>query len=162
MSESATATVGNTVRLQRVFRAPAERVFKAFVDPDALVRWVPPYGFVGKMHEFECKVGGKYRMSFVNFGKGATHSFTVEFLEIVPNERLRYNDEFDDPNLPGVLEVEVEFSPVMCGTELKIVQSGIPEMIPVEMCYLGWQESLQQLANLVEPEIPDGSESAES
>jgi uncharacterized protein YndB with AHSA1/START domain len=149
------ATPG-TVRLHRVLRAPAERVFKAFVDPDARARWLPPHGFLGKVHECDFRVGGSYRMSFTNFGTGSSHSFGGKYVEIVPNERLRYTDRFDDPNLPGEINVTVTFRPVLCGTELNVVQEGIPAAIPTEMCYLGWQESLGQLANLVEPSIPDG------
>ncbi len=152
MSDSA-----NTVKLHRVLRAPAERVYKAFICPDALCRWIPPYGFLGKIDEIDVKVGGGYRMSFTNFGTGSSHSFACKFVELTPNERIRYTDRFDDPNLPGEMAVSIEFRAVSCGTELSIVQSGIPEVIPVEMCYLGWQESLLQLANLVEPEIPDGA-----
>ena len=152
MSDSA-----NTVKLHRVLRAPAERVYKAFICPDALCRWIPPYGFLGKIDEIDVKVGGGYRMSFTNFGTGSSHSFACKFVELTPNERIRYTDRFDDPNLPGEMAVTIEFRAVSCGTELSIVQSGIAEVISVEMCYLGWQESLLQLANLVEPEIPDGA-----
>ena len=144
----------NTVRIHRVLRAPPKRVYKAFIDADALCRWIPPYGFLGKMHEFDCKVGGGYRMSFTNFGNGQSHSFACKFVELTPNETIRYTDVFDDPNLPGEMHVTVTFRSVLCGTELKVVQSGIPDVIPTEMCYLGWQESLWQLANLVEPNIP--------
>lgn len=147
----------HTVHLHRVLRAPAERVYRAFIEADALNRWVPPFGFLGKIHEINATVGGGYQMSFTNFGTGSSHSFTVKFVELVPNERIRHTDTFDDPNLPGVMDVTVTFRKVLCGTELEIVQAGIPEMIPVEMCYLGWQESLTQLAQLVEPEIPDGA-----
>ena len=146
---------GNTVRLHRVIKAPADRLYRAFIDPDALAKWMAPHGFTGKVHQIDPRVGGTYKMSFTNFGSGKGHSFGGTFLELVPGERLRYNDVFDDPNLPGTMEVTVELRKVMCGTELSIVQSGIPEMIPVEMCYLGWQESLALLALLVEPEIPD-------
>jgi uncharacterized protein YndB with AHSA1/START domain len=149
------ATPG-TVRLHRVLRAPAERVYKAFIDADALAYWLPPYGFTGKVHEIDARVGGGYRMSFTNFGAGSTHSFSVKYVELTPNERIRHTDRFDDPNLPGEMNVTITFRPVLCGTELSIVQEGIPAAIPVEMCYLGWQESLGQLANLVEPSIPDG------
>ncbi|MBL9163417.1 MAG: SRPBCC family protein [Planctomycetaceae bacterium] len=144
------------VRLHRVLRAPAERVFKAFVDGDALARWLPPHGFVGKVHEIDAQVGGGYRMSFTNFGTGSAHSFSVKYVELVPNERIVHTDRFDDPNLPGEMTVTITLKPVLCGTELSIVQEGIPSMIPTEMCYLGWQESLGQLATLVEPSIPDG------
>jgi uncharacterized protein YndB with AHSA1/START domain len=142
-----------TVRLHRVLRAPAERIYRAFVEADALAKWLPPYGFTCKVHHLEAKVGGSFRMSFSNFGKGNGHSFGGEYLELVPNERIRYTDKFDDPNLPGEIHVTVEFRKVLCGTEIQIVQEGIPEVIPTEMCYLGWQESLAQLATLVEPEI---------
>lgn len=145
------------VRLHRVLRAPAERVFKAFVDGDALARWLPPHGFVGKVHEIDAQVGGGYRMSFTNFGTGSAHSFSVKYVELVPNERIVHTDRFADPNLPGEMPVTITLKPVLCGTELSIVQEGIPAMIPTEMCYLGWQESLGQLANLVEPSIPDGA-----
>ncbi|RIK77074.1 MAG: activator of HSP90 ATPase [Planctomycetota bacterium] len=148
------ATTG-TVRLHRVLRAPAERVFKAFIDPDALARWLPPYGFTGRVHEIDARVGGGYRMSFTNFGTGRSHSFSVKFLELAPGERIRHTDQFDDPNLPGEMHVTITFAKVLCGTELNIVQEGIPAAIPVEMCYLGWQESLTMLAQLVEPVIPD-------
>ncbi len=143
-----------TVRLHRVLRTPPERVYQAFLDADAMARWLPPYGFVGKVHHIEAKVGGTFRMSFRNFSTGNEHAFGGEFLELVPHERIRYTDRFDDPNLPGELQVTVTLTKVSCGTEISIVQEGIPEAIPVEMCYLGWQESLAQLATLVEPEIP--------
>jgi uncharacterized protein YndB with AHSA1/START domain len=149
------ATTG-TVRLHRVLRAPADRVYQAFVDGDAMARWLPPHGFLGKVHEIDAKVGGGYRMSFTNFGTGSAHSFSAKYVELVPNERIVHTDRFDDPNLPGEMNVTITFKPVLCGTELNIVQAGIPAMIPTEMCYLGWQESLGQLANLVEPSIPDG------
>jgi uncharacterized protein YndB with AHSA1/START domain len=145
-----------TVRLHRVLRAPAERVYRAFLDPDAKARWLPPYGFVGKVHESDARVGGSYRMSFTNFGTGTSHSFGGTYTELVPNERIAYTDRFDDPNLPGEMRVRITLRPVACGTELDIVQEGIPAAIPLEFCYLGWQESLDQLARLVEPEIPDG------
>lgn len=144
-----------TVRFHRVLRAPAARVFKAFIDADALVKWLSPHGFTAKVHELEAKVGGAYRMSFTNFSTGASHSFGGRYMELVPAERLCYTDRFDDPNLPGEMRTTVTFKPVSCGTELNIVQEGIPAAIPVEACYLGWQESLAQLAALVEPEIPD-------
>lgn len=143
-----------TVRLHRVLRAPAERVYHAFLDADALAKWLPPYGFTCKVHHLEAKVGGTFKMSFSNFSSGGSHSFGGEYLELVPNERLRYTDKFDDPNLTGELQVTVTLTKVSCGTALSIVQEGIPEVIPVEMCYLGWQESLMQLATLVEPDIP--------
>jgi uncharacterized protein YndB with AHSA1/START domain len=143
-----------TVRLHRVLRAPPERVYRAFLEADAMAKWLPPYGFTCTVHHLEAVVGGTFKMSFRNFSGKGSHSFGGEYLELVPNERIRYNDKFDDPNLPGVLEVTVAFKPVICGTELSVVQDGIPEAIPLEMCYLGWQESLAQLATLVEPEIP--------
>ncbi len=143
-----------TVRLHRVLRARPEKVYRAFLDPDALARWLPPYGFLCKVDRFEAHVGGKFRMTFVNFTSGNGHSFGGEYLELVPNERLRYVDRFDDPNLPGEMTITITPKPVLCGTELSAVQEGIPEAILTEMCYLGWQESLEQLAKLVEPEIP--------
>jgi uncharacterized protein YndB with AHSA1/START domain len=146
----------NTVRLHRVLRAPAERVYKAFIDPDAMVKWLPPHGFTGKIHEMDARVGGGYRMSFTNFNTGKSHSFGGKYVELTPNERLRYTDQFDDPNLPGTMQVTVSLRKVLCGTELNIVQEGIPAAIPVEFCYSGWQESLALLAHVVEPEIPDG------
>jgi uncharacterized protein YndB with AHSA1/START domain len=146
-----------TVTLHRVLKAPASRLYRAFLDPAAMVKWLPPYGFTGTIHSMDARVGGGYRMSFSNFGTGSSHSLGGTFLELVENERLRYNDQFDDANLPGQMHVTVQLRAVACGTELSIVQEGIPDMIPVEMCYLGWQESLEQLAKLVEPEIPDGA-----
>lgn len=145
----------STIRLHRVLKAPPERVYRAFLDPAALCKWLPPHGFVGTIHEIDAKVGGGYRMSFTNFGNGASHSFGVEYLELVPNERIRHTDRFDDPNLPGEMTVTVTFRPVSCGTELQVVQEGVPDVIPAEACYLGWQESLALLANVVEPEIPE-------
>jgi len=144
-----------TVKLHRVLRAPAERVYKAFTDKSALEYWSPPYGFIGTIHEIDVREGGGYRMSFNNFSSGGSHTFTVKYLELVPNGRIRHPAQFDDPNLPGEMVVTVELKTVVCGTELRIVQEGIPAVIPVEMCYLGWQESLEQLAKLVEPDIPD-------
>jgi len=144
-----------TVTLHRVVKAPAERVYRAFLDADAMAKWLPPHGFTGKVHEMDARVGGGYRMSFTNFGTGSSHSFGGTYLELVPNEKLRYNDRFDNPGLPGEMEVTVTLKPVLCGTELHIVQQGIPDAIPVEFCYLGWQESLALLAQLVEPTIPD-------
>jgi uncharacterized protein YndB with AHSA1/START domain len=144
-----------TVRLHRVLTAPPPRVYKAFLDADARAKWLPPYGFTGRLHESDVRVGGKYRMSFTNFSTGSSHSFGGEYLEIRPNEKLRYADRFDDPNLPGTMEVTVTFKKVVVGTELEVVQTGIPDAIPPEACYLGWQESLEQLAKLVGPEIPD-------
>ena len=144
---------GNTVQLHRVLRAPAERIYRAFLTPDALARWLPPYGFTATVHDMDPKVGGHFRMSFTNFTTGQSHAFGGEYLELVEHESIRYTDRFDDPNLPGEMRVSISLKPVTCGTELNIVQEGIPEVIPVEMCYLGWQESLVQLAHLVEPEI---------
>lgn len=144
----------HTIRLHRVFRAPPERVFKAFIDPDAMAKWTPPHGFTGRVHSIDARVGGSYRMSFTNLSSGATHTFGGEYLEIRPNEFLRHTDRFDDANLPGTMEVSVTFKKVSCGTEVDIVQTGVPEMIPAEGCHLGWQESLALLALLVEAEIP--------
>lgn len=143
-----------TVQLHRVLRAPPNKVYRAFLDAEALARWIPPYGFLCTVHHLEPQVGGTFRMSFRNFGSGNGHSFGGEYLELVPDTLLRYTDQFDDPNLPGTLEVTVKLTPVLCGTELHVTQSGIPDVIPLEMCYLGWQESMAQLANLVEPDIP--------
>jgi uncharacterized protein YndB with AHSA1/START domain len=148
-----TMTTG-TIKLHRVLRAPAERVYRAFLEPDALAKWLPPYGFTCQVHHFEGHVGGTYKMSFRNFGTGHSHSFGGEYVELVPNEKIRYTDRFDDPNLPGEMSATITFRTVLCGTEVSILQEGVPEVIPVEMCYLGWQESLMQLAKLVEPEIP--------
>ena len=143
-----------TVKLHRVFTAPAERVYKAFLDADAYAKWLPPYGFTCKVHHLEPRVGGTFRMTFTNFSAGGGHSFGGEYLELVPNEKVRYTDKFEDPNMPGVMEVTVLLKKVQVGTEVSIVQAGIPDAIPVEACYLGWQESLKQLARLVDPEIP--------
>jgi len=145
----------NTVRLHRVVRATPERVYRAFLDADAMAKWLPPYGFTCKVHHLDAKVGGTFKMSFTNFSTGNGHSFGGEYRELVPHERIRYSDKFDDPNLPGEMETTVSLRQVACGTELIVVQDGIPEAIPVEMCYLGWQESLAQLMTLVEPVIPD-------
>lgn len=145
----------NTVKLHRVLRAKPERVYRAFIDPDAMAKWLPPHGFTGKVHHMDAKVGGSYKMSFTNFSTGKSHAFGGNFLELVPNERLRYTDRFDDPNLPGEMQTTVTLRPVFCGTELNVTQEGIPSIIPAEACYLGWQESLTLLAQLVEPEIPD-------
>lgn len=145
----------NTIRLHRVLKAPPDRVYRAFLDPAAMAKWLPPHGFTGAVHEMDARVGGGYRMSFTNFGTGATHSFGGAYLELVPNERIRHTDRFDDPNLPGEMTVTITFRKVLCGTELHIEQAGVPAAIPPEMCYLGWQESLTLLAQLVEPEIPD-------
>ncbi len=144
----------NQVRLHRVLRASPERVYRAFLEPQAMAKWLPPYGFTCQVHHMEARVGGTFRMSFTNFGTGNGHSFGGEYLELVPNQRIRYTDKFDDPNLPGEMVTTVVLTPVSCGTDVSIVQEGLPEMIPVEMCYLGWQESLMQLATLVEPVIP--------
>jgi uncharacterized protein YndB with AHSA1/START domain len=146
---------GGTVRLHRVLRAPSERVYKAFLDPAALERWLPPYGFIGRIHEMDASVGGGYRMSFTNFSTGSSHSFTVKYTELVPGDLIRHTDRFDDPNLPGEMQVSIDLRAVACGTELNITQEGIPESIPEEFCYLGWQESLEMLARVVEPDIPD-------
>lgn len=145
----------NTVQLHRVLRASPELVYRAFLDSDAMVKWLPPHGFTGKIHDMDACVGGGYQMSFTNFGTGKSHSFSGRYTELTPHERIRYTDQFDDPNLPGEMEVTISLRPVSCGTEIEIVQEGIPAAIPVELCYLGWQESLQLLALLVEPEIPD-------
>ena len=144
----------NTVRLHRVLRAPAERIYRAFVDPAAFERWLPPFGFVGKVHSMEPVVGGAWRMSFTNFGTGNSHSFGGKYLELVPGQRIAYDATFDDANLPGAMKTTVTLTPVSCGTEMSVVQEDIPEVIPPEMCYLGWQESLIALAQLVEPDIP--------
>ena len=143
-----------TVRLHRVFRAKPERVYRAFLNADAMAKWLAPYGFTCKVHHMDATVGGTFKMSFTNFATGHGHSFGGEYRELVPNERISYTDKFDDPNLPGEMETTVSLVPVSCGTELNVVQNGVPAAIPLEMCYLGWQESLAQLATLVEPEIP--------
>ncbi len=145
--------MANTVRLHRVLRTTPERLYRAFLDPDAMAKWLPPNGFTGKVHQLDARVGGSYRMSFTNFTTGQSHAFGGEYLELLPNERLRYTDQFDDPNLPGEMQTTVSLRPVLGGTELSVVQEGIPEAIPAEMCYLGWQESLTLLAKLVEAEI---------
>lgn len=144
----------NTIKLHRVLRAPPERLYKAFTNADGLAKWLPPYGFTCTVHHLEAKVGGSFRMSFTHFGSGNSHSFGGEYLELVPHTRIRYTDRFDDPNLPGVMTVTVGLKKVNCGTELHVEQAGIPDVIPAEACHLGWQESLAQLALLVEPEIP--------
>ena len=144
----------NTVRFHRVLRAPPERVYRAFLDADATAKWLPPYGFTCKVHHLDAKVGGTFRMSFTNFTNGQSHSFGGSYRELVPSEKIRYTDVFDDPNLPGEMQTTVVLKAVSCGTDIEIVQEGLPEMIPVEMCHLGWQESLAQLKRLVEPEIP--------
>lgn len=144
-----------TVRLHRVLRSKPERLYRAFLDADAMAKWLPPFGFTCKVHRLDARVGGTFEMSFTNFTTGHGHSFGGEYLELLPGERIRYTDRFDDPNLPGTMITTVTLRQVSCGTELSVVQEGLPEVIPVEMCYLGWQESLTQLAQLVEPEIPD-------
>ncbi len=144
----------NTIRLHRVLRAPAERLYRAFLDADAMAKWLPPNGFTGRVHQLDAKVGGSYKMSFTNFGTGHGHTFGGEYLELVPGERIRHTDRFDDPNLPGEMQTTISFKPVAMGTEVNIVQEGVPEAIPPEACYLGWQESLALLARLVEAEIP--------
>ncbi|MGA8031159.1 MAG: SRPBCC family protein [Casimicrobiaceae bacterium] len=146
--------MSKTVRLHRVLRAPPERIYRAFLDADAMVKWLPPNGFTGKVHHLDAKVGGTYRMSFTNFTTGVTHAFGGEYLELVPHERIRHTDRFEDPNLPGTLLVTVSLEKVSCGTDVGVVQEGIPDVIPLEACYLGWQESLALLAKLVEAEIP--------
>ncbi len=144
-----------TVRLHRVLRAPPERIYQAFLNADAVAKWLPPYGFTCKVHHMEAKVGGTHKMSFTNFSTGHSHSFGGVYRELVPSEKVCYTDQFDDPNLPGEMMTTVTLKPVSCGTEISIVQEGVPEVIPTEMCYLGWQESLAQLAKLVEPNIPE-------
>jgi uncharacterized protein YndB with AHSA1/START domain len=143
-----------SVNLHRVLRTSPEKVYRAFLEPDATAKWLPPYGFTCKVHHMDAKVGGTFRMSFHNFSTGNGHSFGGEYLELVPNELIRYNDKFDDPNLPGLMQVTITLKPALCGCDISIVQEGIPEVVPLEMCYLGWQESLAQLATLVEPNIP--------
>ncbi len=147
----------NTVRLHRVLRAPADRVYKAFLDPDALCRWLPPYGYLGKIDRIDAKVGGSYHMSFTNLGTGHSHSFESTFLELVPGERIRIADKFDDPGPAGEMTKTITLRTVSCGTEIEVLHEGIPDAIPTEMCYLGWQDSLVQLANLVEQETPDSA-----
>lgn len=144
-----------TVRFHRVFRAKPERIYKAFLNAEAMAKWLPPYGFTCTVHHLEARVGGTFRMSFTNFSTGNSHSFSGEYHELVPAQQIRYSEQFDDPNLPGLMTTTVTLTPVSCGAEVNIVQEGLPEVIPLEMCYLGWQESLMQLANLVDPEIPD-------
>ena len=147
--------MSGTVRLHRVLNAPSERVFKAFLDPDALVKWMAPHGFTAKVHHLDPQVGGSYKMSFTNFSIGPSHSFSGKYIEIVPNQLLRYTDQFDDPDLPGEIQMTIELKPVLIGTEVNITQAGLPDVIPVEACYLGWQESLYLFSLLVEAEIPD-------
>jgi uncharacterized protein YndB with AHSA1/START domain len=146
-----------TVTLHRVLRAPAERIYRAFIDPAAMVKWLPPNGFTGTVHSMDARVGGSYRMSFTNFGTGSSHSFGGTYLELVPGEKLRYNDQFENPDMPEQMEVTVTLKPCLVGTDVHIVQTGIPDQIPVEFCYAGWQESLILLGKLVEAEIPDGA-----
>lgn len=146
--------MNGTVRLHRVFRSKPEKIYKAFLDAEAMAKWLPPYGFTCKVHQMEARVNGAFKMSFINFSSGNAHSFGGTYLELVPFERIKYIDKFDDPNLPDEMQVTVVLRQVSCGTEVNIVQEGIPSVIPVEMCYLGWQESLEQLAKLVEPDIP--------
>ena len=149
------ATKTNTIRLHRVLRTTPEKIYKAFLDPDAMAKWLPPNGFTGKVHQMDAKVGGTHKMSFTNFTTGNSHSFGGTYVELVPNERIRYTDKFDDPNLSGEMQTSITLKKVSCGTEVNIVLEGVPAVIPVEACYLGWQESLALLAKLVEPEIPD-------
>jgi uncharacterized protein YndB with AHSA1/START domain len=151
------AAMPSTIRLHRVLRAPPERVYRAFLDPDAMAKWLPPNGFTGKVQHMDARVGGSYRMSFTNFTTGGSHSFGGRYLELLPHERIVHTDEFDDPNLPGTMKVTIAFKNVSCGTELDVTQEGVPDVIPAEACYLGWQESLVLLAKLVEAEIPDGA-----
>jgi uncharacterized protein YndB with AHSA1/START domain len=145
----------NTVKLHRVLRATPEKIYRAFLEAEAIAKWIPPYGFTCKVHHMDVRVGGGFKMSFQNFSTGMGHAFGGEYLELVPNERIRYTDKFDDPNLPGEMLVTILIKPVSCGADVSILQEGVPEMIPLEMCYLGWQESLTQLANLVEPDISE-------
>ena len=147
--------MSSTIHLHRVLRATPERVYRAFLDSEAIVKWVPPNGFTGKVHHMDARVGGSYKMSFTNFTTGKSQSFGGEYLELVPHERIRHTDKFDDPNLPGLMQVTITFKKVSCGTEVNITQEGVPDIIPAEACYLGWQESLALLAKLVEAEIPD-------
>ena len=151
------SSAANTVRLHRVLRASPERVYRAFLDPDAMAKWLPPHGFTGKVHEMDARVGGGYRMSFTNFGSGRSHSFGGRYTELTPHSLIRYTDRFDDPAMPGEMQVAVSLRAVSCGTEIDIVQEGIPPVIPLEFCHLGWQESLTLLAQLVEPQIPDAA-----
>jgi uncharacterized protein YndB with AHSA1/START domain len=145
----------STIRLHRVLKCKPERVYRAFLDPDAVVKWMPPHGFTGKVHHMDVRVGGSYKMSFTNFTTGNSHSFGGEYLELLPKERIRHTDKFDDTNLPGQMQVTITLKEVFLGTELNITQEGVPDVIPAEACYLGWQESLELLTKLVEPEIPD-------
>jgi uncharacterized protein YndB with AHSA1/START domain len=145
----------HTIRLHRVLRSTPEKIYRAFIEPEAMCKWLPPHGFTAKIHHLDARVGGTFRMSFTNFSTGSSHSFGGEYLELLPHERLRYTDKFDDPNLTGVMQVTVNLKQVSCGTEVNIVQEGVPAVIPAEACYLGWQESIGQLVQLVEPEIPN-------
>jgi len=145
----------HTIRLHRVLRSTPEKIYRAFIEPEAMCKWLPPHGFTAKVHHLDARVGGTFRMSFTNFSTGSSHSFGGEYLELLPHERLRYTDKFDDPNLTGVMQVTVNLKQVSCGTEVNIVQEGVPAVIPAEACYLGWQESIGQLVQLVEPEIPN-------
>jgi uncharacterized protein YndB with AHSA1/START domain len=147
----------STIRLHRVLKTKPERLYRAFLDPDAMVKWLPPHGFTGKVHHIDARVGGTYKMSFKNFTTGSSHSFGGEYLELVPNQRIRHTDKFDDPNLPGTMTTTIEIKKVLVGAELHITQEGVPDVIPAEACYLGWGESLALLAQLVEPEIADGA-----
>ena len=147
--------MSNTIKLHRVFTAPVEKVFKAFTDADAMAAWYPPNGFLCKVHHMDFKIGGTYKMTFTNFTTGSGHAFGGEYLEIIPNEKLKYTNQFDDPNLPGQIITTIEIGKVLCGTELFATQEGLPDAIPAEMCYLGWQESMDKLKRLVEPDIPD-------
>ena len=147
----------NTVRLHRVLRAPPERVYRAFLDADAMAKWLPPHGFTGKVHQMDVRVGGSYRMSFTNFSTGRSHAFGGKYIELIPGEKISYTDRFEDPSMPGEMQATILLRKVACGTELEITQEGLPPAIPVEFCYLGWQESLLLLAQLVEPEVPDGA-----
>jgi uncharacterized protein YndB with AHSA1/START domain len=149
--------MSNVVRLHRMLRAPPERVYRAFLDPDAMVKWLPPHGYTARVHHMDAKVGGSHRMSFTNFSTGNSHAFGGRYVELTPHERIRYTDQFDDPAMQGEMQVTISLTAVACGTELTITQEGIPPAIPLEFCYLGWQESLSLLAHLVEPEIPDGA-----
>jgi uncharacterized protein YndB with AHSA1/START domain len=149
--------MSGTVRLHRVLRAAPAKVYRAFLDPEAMVKWLPPHGFTGKVHEMDARVGGGYKMSFTNFSTGKSHSFGGKYTELVPGELIRYTDKFDDPNMPGEMAVTITLKACLCGTDLSIEQTGLPAMIPVEFCYAGWQESLTLLAQLTDPEIPDGA-----
>ena len=155
MTKKTEAAPTHTIRLHRILRAPPDRVYRAFLDPGAMAKWLPPNGFTCKVHQMDARVGGTYKMSFTNFTTGKSHSFGGTYSDLTPNERICYTDKFDDPNLPGEMQTKIELKKVSCGTELNIVQAGVPAVIPAEACYLGWQESLVLLAKLVEAEIPD-------